>query len=155
MELKDLKKGYDELAKKFKIPGFKEINQDFEVDKIDRDTDNILRAIRKAMMDKIVNSLGFVEMLLNPANAPRLYHGFLKTMTSEEKQILDKMYGLLSELSVSSLELEIDSSDKLEAELIKRVQESWNSAKPDFKRILAKVKNPINDVVKKEKSYFG
>ena len=72
MELKDLKKEYSDLAEKYKLPSFKELNENFEIEKIDKDTEILLRDVRKVMMEKIVNSLGFLEMFLNPMNAPRM-----------------------------------------------------------------------------------
>ena len=70
MGLKELKKKYADLSKKYKLPNFVNLNEDFEVEKIERDTDLLLKAIRKVMMEKIVNSMSFLEMLLNPVNSP-------------------------------------------------------------------------------------
>src|SRR3989344_4012842 len=112
MEIAELKRDYDALAKKYKLPSFDEINEDFEIGKIDRDCGTILRSVRKMMMEKIVNSMGFTEMLLNPVNAPRIYFGYLKNMTQEDRDITEKLYKTLAELSVDSLECEIVYSEK-------------------------------------------
>ncbi len=157
MDLATLKKRYAEIQKKYKLLPFSKLNEDFEIDKIDKETERIARAIRKAMIDKIVNSLNFLEMLLNQMNAPRLYLPFLRTMTPEDRKLIDEMYSKLGLLSILSLELEIDPSEKKEAEAIKKISQVWNSIKPDFKKIVEKIKNPVSSqaVVKKEKSYFG
>ena len=157
MDLQELKKRYLEIEKKHKLPPFSKLNEDFEIDKIDKDTDYIARAIRKAMIDKIVNSLNFIEMLLNQMNAPRLYIPFLRTMNGDDKKLMDDLYARLGGLSMLSLELEIDYSEKQESDAIKKIYESWNSIKPDFRKILSKIKNPSlsQSLIKKEKSYFG
>jgi len=154
MELKDFKKEYAELSKKYKLPEFKEMNEEFEIDKIERESECPLRLIRKAMIEKIVNSLGFLEMLLNPANSPRIYMPYLKNMTVEDKEIIEKIYSELADLSLSSLLLEVEYSEKGEAELIKKIYSTWDSNKADFKKIIINVKNP-KTIVRKEKSYFG
>jgi len=154
IEIKELKEGYAEFEKKYKLPSFIDLNRDFELDKIDKKSDFMLRVIRKNVMEKVINSIGFLEMLLNPMNAPRVYYFYIKSMTVQEKQLIEDIYTKLAELSLSSLELEVDYSEKEEAELIKRVFKVWNNLKPNFKHILAGVKKPNNDV-KKEKSYFG
>lgn len=154
MELKELKKQYLECAKKHKLPSFAELNENFEVEKMDKDTDCLLRAVRKVMMEKLVNSLGFIEMMLNPVNAPRIYISYIRTMSAEDRQIIEGIYGKLGELSLQSLNLEIEYDEKKEAELIKRANEVWNAIKPDFKKILGNVKKP-GVIIKKEKSYFG
>ena len=153
-ELKKLKKEYSLLEEKYKIPGFREINEDFEIDKIDKESDCLLRVIRKIMMEKIVNSMGFVEMLLNPVNAPRIYMAYLRSLTVQDKQLLEKIYGSLADLSLASLELEVEYSEKREAELIKLIHNTWNRIRSDFKVVLSDIKKP-NSVVKKDKSYFG
>lgn len=156
MNLIDLKKQYDSASKKYKLPSFEELNSNFEIDKIDKETDNLLKNIRKVMMDKVVNSLQFLDMLSNPVNAPRVYQQYLRSMSLEDKKEIDKIYDVLGILSLGSLDLEIDPSEIKEAELIKKILISWNSVKPSFRRILDNMKHPsVNGNSKKEKSYFG
>lgn len=155
MELKNLKNDYNISTKKYNLPSFQELNENFEIDKIDKQTDCLIRLIRKVMMEKIVNSLGFLEFLMNPMNAPRIYLGYARTMAQEDKKEVEKIYTVLGELSIASLNLEIDYSEKEEAELIKKIYETWNSIKPGFRKILKNMKLPTNNIIKKEKSYFG
>ena len=155
MELSDLKKKYENFAKKHKLPSFSELNVDFEIDKLDKNTESVLRSIRKLMMEKIVNSMSFLEMLLNPMSSPRMYLPFIRTMGVEDKKKIDDIYSALADLSLFSLNLEIDSEEKAEAELIKNTFEKWNSLKPLFRDIIQGIRAPKNFVVKKERSYFG
>jgi DNA replication initiation complex subunit (GINS family) len=154
MELNDLKSEYEKLEKKYKLPSFKEINESFEIDRIDRESDILLRVVRKMMMEKILNSLGFVEMLMNPMNAPRMYHAYIKSMTPEEKKIIDKLYNDMSELSIASLECEIDYDENEEADLIKEVYNTWIGLRKDFKKVFEKIRKPSKEV-KRDRDYFG
>jgi len=155
MEPTHIKKDYESLVEKYNLPSYKEVADNFEVDKIDKETEYVLRAVRKAMMEKIVNSLGFMEMLLTQANVPGIYLSFVKSMTQEDRQDVEKIYKTLADLSLASLDLEIDYSEKGEAELIKRALNDWNSIKPEFRRILGKIKNPNFNGLKRERSYYG
>ncbi len=155
MELSKLKKEYGKLKEKYKLPDFKEINMDFEIDKLDKEMDNVLKAIRKIMMEKIVNSMSFLEMLLNPVNAPRMYQPFIRTMIVDDKKAIDDIYSSLADLSLISLDLEIESSEKGEAELINLTFSKWGELKPKFGQILKSIKQPRDANVKKERSYFG
>lgn len=150
-----LKKKYMEISKKYKLPSFSEMDSDFEIYKIDRESDFLLRTIRKQMMEKVVNSMSFVEMFLTGNNAPRMYFNYLKNLSNDDKKKLDAIYNSLSNLVISSLELEIDSDDKREAELVNQIFKTWNSVKGNFKLVLKNVKNPVVSNVKKERSYFG
>ena len=155
MELLKLKKEYDKLKDKYKLPSFKELNADFEIDKLDKEIDNVLRAIRKIMMEKIVNSMSFLEMLLNPVNAPRMYLPYVRTMSIEDKKTIDNIYSALADLSLVSLDLEINSSEKGEADLINLTFNKWGELKLGFGQILKSMKQPRDFEVKKERSYFG
>ena len=137
IEIKELKEGYAEFEKKYKLPSFIDLNRDFELDKIDKKSDFMLRVIRKNVMEKVINSIGFLEMLLNPMNAPRVYYFYIKSMTVQEKQLIEDIYTKLAELSLSSLELEVDYSEKEEAEIYEGVQGiaiALNSLIEDAKR---------------------
>ena len=155
MDLKELKESYSKLESKYKLPSFKELNDNFEIDKIDRESDTLLRVIRKVMMEKIVNSLGFLEMLLNPMQIPRMYMPYIKVMNTDDKKIIEKIYGDFSELSMSSLESEIDYQEKVEAELIKKIFKRWQESKEGFRKIFLKIRNPGNGNSSRERSYFG
>lgn len=156
MKLEDFKKEYVKLTKKYGLPSFEKVNVDFEIDKFDKETDHLLRAVRKIMMEKVVNSITFLEMLLNPVNSPRMYLPFIRTMNAEDRKIIDNLYSTLADLSLLSLDLEIDFSEKGEADLIKRTFDAWNSLKPGFAKILSNIKQPKNlNNSKKERSYYG
>ena len=155
MELEELKKKYEGLSGKYKLPSFKELNENFEIDKIEMDSDALLRSVRKVMMEKIINSLGFVEMLLNPMNSPRMYLSYIRSMGQEDKKCIEDIYGALAEVSVAALEAEINYSEEREASLIKEILKVWNKIKPEFNTILKNMKSPAGNNIKKDRSYFG
>jgi|SRR3989344_3520402 len=155
MELEDLKNGYATAAKKHGLPSFNELNTNFEIEKIERESDMLVRTIRKTMMDKIVNSMGFVEMLMNPMNAPRMYVPFVKSMNGEDMKKLEKLHSVLSELIIGSLELEVNYDEKKDALLIKKINSQWKGVKEDFGKLFESIRKPAVNFVKKERSYFG
>ena len=154
MELENLKKNYEKIAKNHKLPSFSELNADFEIEKLERESDNLLRSVRKIMMEKIVNSMGFLDMLINPVNAPRMYLPYIQTMTNGDRKDLDSVYSSLGDLIIHSLDLEVDSTNENEAKLIKEIFVKWGELKGKFRQILDSIKKPRN-FVKKERSYFG
>ncbi|MEM4259403.1 MAG: hypothetical protein QXS38_01400 [Candidatus Pacearchaeota archaeon] len=155
MDLTDLKKRYAVLEKKYKLPDFKELNENFEIEKIRKGQETLLRTIRKTMMEKIINSMGFIETLINPINAPRIYLVYIKSMSSDDRKDIEKIYSSLSDLVIGSLGLEIDYEEEREAEMIKRIAKSWDSIKPLFRKIVKNMQKPVSSSSSKEKSYFG
>jgi len=153
-ELNDLKKVYEDTARNHKLPGFKELNEDFEIEKIEKESNYLLRQVRKIMMEKIVNTMQFLEMIVNPMNAPRMYIPYIKSLGVEDRAGIDRIYGNFADLVVLSLELEIGCDEKKEAELINTIFKSWNDSKPALKKIFENIRKP-NNSAKKERNYFG
>ncbi len=156
--LKDFEKQYSILAKKYSLPKFRELNEEFEIDKIDRETFCLIRLIRKVMMEKIVNSLNFLEMLLNPVNTPRVYVPYIRAMSAEDRKDIEQVYTKLGELSIESLSLEVEYNEKQESVVVKNIYSTWQSIKPKLRNIILHMQRPIKENtsgVKKEKSYFG
>lgn len=155
MELKNIKEKYEKEALAYKLPGFRQINEDFEIEKIEHETETILRAVRKIMMEKMINLMGFIEMFINPVNVARMYLPYLKNMTSEEKAEMDKIYDSFAALSLEAIDCEIDYSDKAEAEMIRKIFDEWNSVKPKLRKIMADIKKPSTNNARRERSYYG
>ena len=156
MELKDLKKEYIKLEKKYKLPGFNELNEGFEIDRIERDTDYILREIRKTMMDKIIGYKRFLEMMLAPSTAPPMFMIFIKEVRQDERAEVENVYKALVELELESFKREIGYSEKVEAEVVKKIYETWKGLKPKFGKIIGMMeRNWRAASTKKERGYFG
>ena len=154
LKLTELKKIYGELEKKYKLPSFAEMNNDFDIDKIEMERENLLKAIRKVMLDKVFNIIGFFDMILNPVNAPMMYHSFIKSITTEDKKLIDKVYAKLGDLILDSFVLEVKYSEEDEVKAIKNTFNTWDSLRPDLKKIFERIRKPAS-LSKKEKSYFG
>lgn len=154
MKLSDLKAKYAELAKKYKLPSFQELNENFEIETIRKETDLLPRAVRKVMMNKVANALNFMELLLNPANAPRFYMGFIKAMGTEGQKYAEKVYSDLADLVGEALPLEIDYSEKAEAEMIIKINDKWSKIKPDFRKVIEHMTSK-HVQISKERSYYG
>ncbi|OIO81061.1 hypothetical protein AUJ84_01825 [Candidatus Pacearchaeota archaeon CG1_02_32_132] len=156
MELNDLKNQYEGVAKNYGLPGFDELNDEFEIERIDRESYTILRSVRKVMMDKIVGYVRFIEMLINPSQAPFAFMHFSKGMTDVEIKILQSIYQKFIELELDGLKSEFEYSEKNEADSIKKIINIWKDSKGELIKIINFVEtNWKADSIKKEKSYFS
>lgn len=156
MDLEELKKAYGAASEKYGTPGFKELNECFEIDRIERDTDCIVREVRKTMMDKIVGYIRFIEMVLNPAQAPPMFLSFVKQVGDEDKKSIQEVYKAFVELELKALRLEINYSEKNEAGVIDEIYRVWNAHKENLNEMIDMMdKNWNSSGTKKEKGYFG
>ncbi len=155
--LVELKKNYEQYTKRYKLPSFHELNRDFEAERVyERETDFLLREIRKVMMDKVLGYLRFVELLLNPTNAPLFFFGLVKGMGMDDKKTLEKIYAKLGEFEIDVIELDNDYTDEKEAQFILNVFKEWQQVKSDLKGVVGSLRSGWNQkTIPKEKGYMG
>ncbi|MEM2955983.1 MAG: hypothetical protein QW041_00155 [Candidatus Pacearchaeota archaeon] len=149
-----LKKDYEKLRQKYKLPSFNELNEEFEIEKLqERETDFLLRHIRRAMIEKIAIILRFLEVLVNPAEAQTQLYIFsvMKSISAEMKKDIEKIYKEMTMIELSSLSLDIDYNEKNEVRFIKEIMEKW----PKIKKELKEVTNKLGVVWTHEKMHTG
>lgn len=155
--LEKIKKQYEFLKKKYKLPEFSKLNEEFEIEKIqEKETDFILREIRRAISDKVAAFLRFFELFVNPQAAPVFVLISLKNLTSKEKEIIERTYKELVELELAAVGLDISYNEAKEAQSILRVLKKWQELKPELEEVttaILKVQEKASE--KKGKSYFG
>ena len=158
MELTELKIEYDSLQKKYNLPAFDEMNRIFDIGKIERDSGNLIRDIRRLAVEKIAHYLRLMELMQNPSQASPMFLMLLKEVNAADKQILDTVFSVFIEIELSSYKLDVDSTDKDEAEFIKKVYIIWNSNRTNLTGLLSILeRNWKNMAVRNNKSrdYFN
>ena len=155
--LEAVKKDYTKLQKKYSLPSFKKLNEDFQIEKVaENETDYLLREIRKAIADKLYNYLRFTETLLNPVNAPMFIFSIIKVIETDKKKKLNEIYKKLAKSEVRLIETDLAYSEKKEAEFINESYKLWQELKEDLLDIIENVKrNWDNKLEGKSKGYFG
>ena len=155
--LSKLKKDYEKLRAKYKLPSFQELNVEFEIEKLqDRETDFLLRQARRVMIEKIAVVLRFLEIMVNPAEGqtPLYVFSVIKNISPDMKKIIEKIYKELTVIELNSLSLDIDYDKKNEAKFIKDVAARWPSIKKDLKEITKKL-GVVWTHEKMHDGYFG
>ena len=157
MGLEKLKKVYNELQKKHKLPSFESLNEDFHIEKIaESETEIPIREVRKFVGDKLANYMRFVENLLNPTNVPMFVFSLIKMIDSEDKKRLSEIYKELVKEEVSFIKLELEFNEEKEAQFIKDYYKLWQVIKKDMLRILGKIDERWDDKSEaNNKGYFG
>jgi len=151
-----IREKYKELVEKYKLPNFEEVNKDFDIIKVDCDSETILRDIRKVVVSKFSSVLQFVELLLNPTNGSMFHMYLVKGVRESEKKTLNKLFKQLGNLEIDSYLRDVTYEEKAEAEFIKDKFKIWKKMQPEITEIINSLKeNWEKESSKKEKSYFG
>lgn len=155
--LDELKQDYSKLQKKYSLPSFEKLNEEFDIEKIaEHETDYLLREVRKAIMDKVINYLRFIEMLLNPSNAPIFFFALVKGLTSSDKRILERMYEKLGNFEIDVICLDCKYNEKDEAEFIKKITADWKDISDEMIKLSEILKrNWSQKAGKGERGYLG
>lgn len=155
--LEDLKKDYEKIRKKYSLPSFKKLNEDFQIEKISEyETDILIREVRKFISEKFSNYLRFIETILHPINCPMFIFSIIKSLGQNEKKKLTDIYEKLVKNEIRLIEIDIDFSEEKEAKFIKESYEIWQEIKKDILEIMDVIKKNWDNKFKADKgSYFG
>ena len=154
--IEELKEKYEKLKIKYDLPEFTELNKLFEIEEIDAETEFLLKKIRRAISEKIIEYLRFIDIILNPSNAPIFFFKLIKKLNGNDRDSLTKIYEKLEKFEIRAIALDIEYSEKDESEFIKDILKTFDSKlKKDFLMIIEKLKSEEESSKKINGSYFG
>lgn len=155
--LEELRQEYNRFQKNYDLPEFTEINKLFDIEEIDSDTEFLLRKIRRLLSDRVAGYMRFIEIIVNPSNAPMFFFKLIKKLDESDKEKLTSIYELLGNFEVEIVKLDLDYKEEKEANFIKKIYETFNkTVKPDILAVIEKLSNGENDSKKERNgSYFG
>jgi hypothetical protein len=156
-KLKELKENYKKIQKVHNLPDFEDLNAEFSIEKVaEVETDFLVREIGRIMAEKFSNYLRFVELVLNPVNSPMFIFSIIKTIGENEKKKLSEIYKGLAKIELNLIELDVNFSEKKEADFINSSYKTWLNMKKDFMEVIDKIKsNWDNKYETNNKAYFG
>jgi len=154
--LKKIKELYENYRKKYSLPDFKFMNDNFEIENVTEDTELFLKQVRKHMTEKVFFILRTLETFMNPSNAPMFVFNVLKGFSESEKELVQEIYKKLAKYEIEAFGMEAVYEEKKEAEFIKKVASDWKSVSEDLIVLYNSMKsNHEKDSKKSTKSYFG
>ena len=154
--IQELKKDYNQLKIKYSLPEFTELNKLFDIEDIEIETEFLLKKIRRTISEKIAGYLRFIDVILNPSNAPIFFFKLAKRLDSKDMQTLKNIYENLGKFEIRTICLDIDYSEKNDAEFIKDIFNTFNKEiKKDFIVIIEKLNTEEENSKKINGSYFG
>ena len=154
--IEDLKNQYNKIKEKYNLPEFSDLNKLFDIEEIDSETEFLLKKIRRTMSEKIGNYLRFIDILLNPSNAPIFFFKIVKKLDRDDREIIGNIYEKLGNLEIQIVSLDLDYSEKTEAEFIKNLYQTFNNEiKKDLLKIIEKLNSDEDNSQRVNGSYLG
>lgn len=155
--LDELKKKYAEFKQGYDLPEFSEMNKVFDIEDIDVETDFLLRRVRRVVSERISGYLRFIEVILNPSNAPMFIFKLIKKLDEDDKKQLTELYENLGSFELEIVKLDLEYDEIKEAEFIKKIYRVLNeSISKKLLDVVEKMSNGKDGVKVEDKgSYFG
>lgn len=151
----DIKEAYEKISKKYSLPGFEKLDNEFEISFIDKEA-FLIRSIRRKMNEKVIFFCRIIEGVLFPQGASYISAVESKALTDEEKQNILEVYKKLMGYERRSLMLDTDSDDEKDARYIKSLYKEW----PEFKKVVGEFVKKLEKAWKQEEEspsegFFG
>jgi len=155
--LDELKEKYLIFKEKHNLPEFNELNMVFDIEEVDFESDFLLRKIRRYLSEKFAGYMRFIEVLLNPVNAPIYFFKLIKRLDDSNREALNKMYDSLGKIEIEAISLDLDYDESKEAEFIKKLYKIYNDEiKKSLLEIVGTLENGEDEKKKDTNgSYFG
>jgi len=150
-----LKKRYEPLRKKYKLPSFEELNSSFEIGEIEPEIFSI-KEIRKQIAERMEHVSEILECPLQPE--PTLSDLYESRVFSElEKKDLFALYKRLKVAGRRISELFILNDEMLDAEFIRSFSAEWQKLKPKILGFIKKIREAWEADVDEDESvqYMG
>ncbi len=156
MELQKFKKNYEKVREKYKLPQFSKLNEEFDIEKIsEKKTELLVREIRRAMIEKITAFLRFLELIVNPTQAPIFMLSLIKNIDPQTKKSVENLYKELAKIEISSFILDFRYDEKKEAEFVKATDMKWNELHKDLDKIAEFMRKFKEEKSSRNSDYFG
>jgi len=155
--IEELKKEYENLAKKHDLPDFREMAEDFEIEKVlEKEAVFLIRDIRRTMAERVSGYLHLFENLINPSSPHVLIFSILKNMKEEERKKMRKIYQQLAKIQLDALKLDTIYDENNEADYILKTFGEWQQLKKEIHSLLGNLSEELKENFgSKENSYFG
>ncbi len=125
-----VRKAYEPLAGKYKLPAYDEINRVFEIETIE-ETGFLLRHILQQMYETLERYTKILEDVLQPdSNLAGLVES--GALSEEHKRKLYKVFRAIMYLNRKAIATAASSSEEEEATTIKLIMQSWQNIAPEL-----------------------
>ena len=154
---KNISEEYNMLKEKFNLPNFDRLTEDFDIEKnIEKETKFLVREVRKTIQEKLSAYLNLLETLINPVSPPIFVLSLLKNISTEDKEVMKKVYSRLSKLQIKVMGLDLIYSEEEEANFVNISFNEWQEIKLIIKKIIEKFELGIEENNTSYKNgYFG
>lgn len=155
-EKQDPKTLYDKLQAKHNLPSYEEITKEFELGDLEK-KDDILRAVRRKMRDKLIFFCRILEGVLYPTERSPLTAYESSFFDDYTKMHLSQIHKTLMIFDRQSLLLDIEDTVEKNVEFILTLWKEWPTFKQEISSAVKIMEKAWQSTIeeKSAQGYFG
>lgn len=156
MPKNEIEKQYNELRKKFKLPEFKGIDNEFEISDLE-ETNFLLRAIIRRIAERLDFYSTMIEEILQPDTSNLYAMHETRFLDEDEKKQMYDLYSKLMNFNRQSIEASLEHNEKNDVDFINNLFNEWKELKKELlsyvKKMRASWKTETD--IKEDLGYLG
>ena len=152
----EIEEKYNELKKKYKLPGFKELDFELEISDLE-ETNFLLRSIIRRIAEKLDFYTTVVEEVLQPDTSNLYAMHETRYFDEIEKEKMYNLYRKLMDYSRQSVIVALEHNEKNEVDFINNFFREWNWFRQELLKYINKMKTSWETEfdVKEDLRYLG
>jgi|TARA_Y100000310_G_scaffold327902_1_gene395047 hypothetical protein len=152
----EIEKEYIKLCKKYKLPKFKDLNNEFEISRLDN-VDFLIRNILRNVAEKLEFYCNLINELLQPDTSSLSSMHEVRFFTDSEKNKLYNQFKKLMKTHRNIIRLVLEHDEKNQAKFLNSFFSEWLEIKKQLINYLSKMKDSWDKETSMEENiaYFG
>ena len=140
MPANEIEKQYNGLRKRFKLPEFKDIDEEFEISDLE-ETNFLLRAIIRRIAEKLDFYTTMLEEILQPDTSNLYAMHETRFFDEDEKKRMYDLYRKLMNLNRKSIEVLLEHNEKDQADFMNKFLNEWREIKNELLGFIKKMRS--------------
>ena len=152
----EIEKEYNKLSKKFKLPKFKEIDQEFEISNLENER-FLLRDILRRVLERLEFYTEIIGNLVHPdaSSLSSMYE--IRYLSEDEKNDMYDTFKKMMKAHRSIIEVLLNNDEKQQAKFLNDVIKEWMELKKDLVKYIGKLKESWSkeSTMEQDSGYLG
>lgn len=154
--INEIEAEYNKLSKKYKLPKFREIDEEFELSSLESPNFLVRNALRKTA-EKLEFYIEVIGNLVHPdaSSLSSMYE--IRFFSDDEKNDMYNLFKKLMKVDRNILEVMLKNDEKEQAEFLNKFFNNWLDAKKELLKFIEKMKDSWEkqSTIEEDTAYFG
>jgi|TARA_B100000315_G_scaffold75934_1_gene69464 hypothetical protein len=147
---------YNKLSKKYKLPKFREIDEEFEISSLESPK-FLIRIILRKIAEKLEFYIDVIGNLVQPdaSSLSSMYE--VRYFSDDEKNDMHNLFKKLMKVDRNILGVMLKNDEKQQAEFLNKFFNNWSDTKKELLKFIEKMEDSWEkqSTIEEDTAYFG